>query len=244
MSKDYSTAEDLCDSVTEEQVANYLRDNPDFFNNQRELLGGIKLPHESGKAISLVEKQINTLREQRVEARKKLNDLVENARENDKLFDTTRSLILSLLRANSIEEAGISVQDQLIGLENIDACEIIFVDHTYMNVPKTIRTEELATLQKEFHEVFRLNRAHCGQLRNEQTTHLFSLTEGTINSTALCPVTNNGECFALLALGNKTADYFNIHLDTLFIDFICQVLGAVLTLLLSDARKDRVIPRA
>ena len=34
MSKDYSTAEDLCDSVTEEQVANYLRDNPDFFKRK------------------------------------------------------------------------------------------------------------------------------------------------------------------------------------------------------------------
>ena len=113
-----------------------------------------------------------------------------------------------------------------------------------MKVPNTIRTEELATLQEEFREVFRLNRAHRGQLKDEQTTYLFSLTEGTINSTALCPVTNNGECFSLLALGNRTAEYFNIHLDTLFIDFICQVLGAVLTLLLSDARKDRVIPRA
>ena len=248
MSKEFSTAENLCDEdkilVTEEQVANYLRHNPEFFDNQRELLGGIKLPHESGKAISLVEKQINTLREQRIEARKKLDELVENARKNDKLFDTTRSLILALLRANSIEEADISVQDQLISLENIDACEIIFVDQPHIKMPNTIRTEELKNLQKEFIEVFRLNRTHCGPLKQEQTDYLFSLTEGSINSSALCPVKNNGECFALLALGNKTADYFNIHLDTLFIDFICQVLGAVLTLLLSDARKDPVIPRA
>ena len=80
MSEEFSTAKDLSSraeiDVTEEQVAKYLQNNPKFFSRHHELLSRIKLPHESGKAISLIEKQVHILREQEVEATKKLRDLL------------------------------------------------------------------------------------------------------------------------------------------------------------------------
>jgi hypothetical protein len=48
-----------------EQVAQYLRDNPDFFVEQSDLLCDLTLPHDSGRAISLVERQVHLFREQR-----------------------------------------------------------------------------------------------------------------------------------------------------------------------------------
>ena len=54
------------------------------------------------------------------------------------------------------------------------------------------------------------------------------MSKGKIVSAALCPVVNNDQAFGLLALGNKTTDHFNVHLDTLFLDFICQTLGIVI----------------
>ena len=232
MNEDYTTAEDLSNaaeaSVTDEQVAAYLHHNPEFFLNWGELLANIKLPHDSGKAISLVEKQVNILRKQGIETRKKLNDLIQVARSNDMIFDAIRTLILALLNSNTIEEISISIQEQFTSLENIDACEMVFVDHPNLTKSGMVRSEKFETLKQEYSDAFRLKKTYCGQLENEQLLHLFPMSKGRIVSTALCPVVNNDQAFGLLALGNKTTDHFNVHLDTLFLDFICQTLGIVI----------------
>ena len=47
-----------------EEVAKYLRDHPDFFEEYMDLLATIHVPHPSGKhAIPLAERQVLTLRE-------------------------------------------------------------------------------------------------------------------------------------------------------------------------------------
>ena len=106
MSKDVSAAEQLSDNaeskLSSSQVADYLRIHPEFFVERDDLLAELSLPHESGKAISLLERQVTILRERGIDARQKLNTLIENARNNDQLFDTTRNLVLALLRAEGI----------------------------------------------------------------------------------------------------------------------------------------------
>ena len=231
MNEEFSVAEDLSNNltvdVTEEQVVKHLQENPEFFLNHPELLSNIRLPHDSGKAISLVEKQVNILREQGVKATEKLKDLTDNARTNDEIFDITRSLILDLLECNTIEKVITSVQKQFVRLRNVDACELIFLNHSMLSLPTAIRVEDAEVIKDKFSDVFRLGKPLCAQLQEEQILYLFPLSKENISSTALCPVSSNGETLALLALGNKTANYFNVHLDTLFLDFICEVLDSV-----------------
>ena len=137
MNEKFPAAEDLSGGtavdVTEEQVVKHLQGNPGFFLNHPELLSKIKLPHDSGTAISLVEKQVDILREQGVKAKKKLKDLTDNARTNDEIFDVTRSLILALLNCNTVEDISISVQMQLARLRNVDACELIFFNQSMLS---------------------------------------------------------------------------------------------------------------
>ncbi len=238
MSNDVSAAEQVTDvhenEVSEDQVAEYLRDHPDFFARQEDLLADLSLPHESGKAISLLERQVTILRDRGIEARQKLNNLLENARNNDQLFDTTRNLVLALLRADSITEVANVTQDQLANHDNIDACEIIIVEHPDLNVAHAVRTGSVAKLKTDFSDVFRLKRTHCGPLEQDQVAYLFPAAKNTIRSTALCPVINNSEVLAMLAFGNQTDNYFNVNLDTLFLDFMGHVVGAVLDRHLAD----------
>lgn len=221
-------AKNQTNALDAEQVADYLREHPDFFIDQDDLLADLSLPHESGKAISLLERQVTILRERGIEARQKLNNLLENARNNDQLFDTTRNLVLALLRAGNVTEIANVTQDQLANHANIDACEIIIVDHAELSASPSVRTESQSVLRKEFNDVFRLKRTHCGALTEQQIEYLFPGREQKIRSTALCPVINNSEVLALLAFGNQEDNYFNINLDTLFLDFIGRVVGAVL----------------
>ena len=222
-----TVATDGVDELHADDVATYLRAHPEFFLQQDDLLAELSLPHESGNAISLLERQVTILRERGIEARQKLNNLLENARNNDQLFDTTRNLVLALLRAKNITEIANVAVDQLSNHDSIDACEIVIVEHPDLQVANSVRTDSLASLKHRFDDVFRLKRTHCGALEEEHVDWLFNNNE-SVKSTALCPVISNGEVLALLALGNHAENYFNVNLDTLFLDFIGHVVGAVL----------------
>jgi uncharacterized protein YigA (DUF484 family) len=232
MNNDNSAAEKIeapsNNELSAQDVASYLKTNPEFFIEQEDLLADLSLPHESGKAISLLERQVTILRDRGVDARQKLNNLLENARNNDQLFDTTRNLVLALLRAKDITEIADVAQDQLSNHTNIDSCEVILVDRKGLKVAESVRTESKDILKKQFADVFRLKRTHCGAISEEQTQYLFPVQGNSINSTALCPVISNADVLALIAFGNQADNYFNVNLDTLFLDFIGHVVGAVL----------------
>jgi len=241
MKSDNSAAEKIeapsSSELSAAEVSSYLKANPEFFIEQEELLADLSLPHESGKAISLLERQVTILRDRGVDARQKLNNLLENARNNDQLFDTTRNLVLALLRAKDVTEIANVAQDQLSNHTNIDSCEVILVDKKDLKVADSIRTESEDILKKQFADVFRLKRTHCGAISEEQTQYLFPAQGNSIKSTALCPVMSNGDVLALIAFGNQSDNYFNVNLDTLFLDFIGHVVGAVLDNQLADSAR-------
>jgi len=238
MNSDNSAAEKIetesSNKLSADDVVSYLKTNPDFFVEQEDLLADLSLPHESGKAISLLERQVTILRDRGIDARQKLNNLLENARNNDQLFDTTRNLVLALLRAKDITEIADVAQDQLSNQANIDSCEVIIVARQGLRVSDSVRLEAEDNLKERFADVFRLKRTHCGPIGEEQTQYLFPASGNNIKSTALCPVISNGDVLALIAFGNSSDNYFNVNLDTLFLDFIGHVVGAVLDKQLSE----------
>ena len=89
-------------SLSPEQVAAYLHAHPEFFVDRDELLGEMRIPHQPGDAVSLVERQVRLLRERNIEMRHRLSQLMDVARDNDRLFDKTRRLVLDLLDAASL----------------------------------------------------------------------------------------------------------------------------------------------
>tara|TARA_Y100000766_G_scaffold276426_1_gene280575 strand:- start:545 stop:955 length:411 start_codon:yes stop_codon:yes gene_type:complete len=134
----------------------------------------------------------------------------------------------------------ISLQQQIVRFKNVDACELIFLNHSMFSSSTAIRMEDSKIIKEKFNDIFRLEKPFCAQLKEEQILYLFPLTDESINSTALCPVSGNGETLALLALGNKTANHFNVHLDTLFLDFICEVLDTVIRRLAISDRNNQI----
>ena len=56
----------LADPLEPEQVAAYLQENHHFFEAYPDLLAELSLPHESGGAVSLIERQIAVLRERKL----------------------------------------------------------------------------------------------------------------------------------------------------------------------------------
>ena len=71
--------------ITEQQVVSFLKKTPEFFRQNPEILANMSLPHGSGNAVSLPWGR-DILRERSMQARHKMSELVDNAKDNDDLF--------------------------------------------------------------------------------------------------------------------------------------------------------------
>ncbi|MBF0470972.1 MAG: DUF484 family protein, partial [Gammaproteobacteria bacterium] len=102
--------------ITPQEVATYLRLHPDFLQNHEELLTTLELPHPpQGGAVSLVERQIEVLRDGRKSAHQRLTQLSLVAESNEQLLQQLHQLILKVMESRSLSEA-ISILKQ--GLVN------------------------------------------------------------------------------------------------------------------------------
>ena len=100
-------------SLEAAQIAAYLEAHPDFFVEHEELLPALRIPHRRGDTVSLVERQMKILRERNIEMRHRLSQLMDVARDNDRLFEKTRRLILALMDAASLDDLVMAVEDSL-----------------------------------------------------------------------------------------------------------------------------------
>src|ERR1700680_3535932 len=75
------------ESLNAPRVAEYLQTYPDFFERNSPLLIKLRLPHlrDVGATVSLVERQVEVLRERNQSLERKLKELVDVARGNDAL---------------------------------------------------------------------------------------------------------------------------------------------------------------
>ena len=83
-----------------EDVAGYLQEHPEFFENYADLLAQIYLPHpHGGRTISISERQILTLRERSKQLEAKLREIIEFGEENDAIGEKMHRFTVALLGA-------------------------------------------------------------------------------------------------------------------------------------------------
>jgi uncharacterized protein YigA (DUF484 family) len=90
----------LTNPITEDDIANYLANTPDFFQRHAELLATVQFtsPH-SHRAVSLQERQAEMLREKIKLLEQRIMEMIRNGNENvmlsDKILRWARALLLS-----------------------------------------------------------------------------------------------------------------------------------------------------
>ena len=89
-----------------EDVARYLHDHPEFFDQYAEMLTLVTLPDpHSGRAISITEKQLFNLRDKVRTLEAKLVELIGFGEENDSISDKVHGLAVALIAAT--DRAGV-----------------------------------------------------------------------------------------------------------------------------------------
>ena len=203
----------------EESIAAYLQHNPDFFERHQALLARLRLPHvRGGSTISLVERQIEVLREKHASLEGKLADLVQVARGNDAIAEKLHRFTRRLLGAPSRVEAIARIETSL--REDFDAFHAILVligesaDSTEQRFVRSIRADDPNL--KSFETLFASGKPRCGQARDSQREFLFGSDANDIGSIALVPLGERGSV-GLLAIGSTDRDRFHPGMSTEFL---------------------------
>ncbi len=217
----------------EESVAAYLQHNPDFFERHQALLARLRLPHvRGGSTVSLVERQIEVLREKHAALEGKLADLVKVARGNDTIAEKLHRFTRRLLGARSRLEVIAQIEASL--REDFDAFHAVLVliekrpEATAQRFVRSVRDDDVNL--KSFETLFASGKPRCGQARDSQREFLFGTDANDIGSIALVPLGEKGS-IGLLAIGSTDRDRFHPGMSTEFLarmgDLISDSLGAI-----------------
>ncbi|MEH6543316.1 MAG: DUF484 family protein [Porticoccaceae bacterium] len=210
----------------EDEIARYLEANPDFFSRYPNALEALELPHESGKAISLIERQVSVLRDRNLEMRQRLNGLLESARANDQLFEKTKRLVLTLLEAQDLDGVVEALYNSLDNDYGVEFYSLTFLGKSTEYPVAKAKVVGLDEANQSISTLLRSNRAICGVLRPEELQFLFGNASGQIGSVAAVPL-NHGHTFGILAIGNTNPQHYRSSMGTLFLSYIAEVLNRV-----------------
>jgi uncharacterized protein YigA (DUF484 family) len=214
------------EGINDATVAEYLLTYPDFFERNSPLLAKLRLPHlrDVGSTVSLVERQVEVLRERNQSLERKLKELVDVARANDALADRIHRLSQRLIRARTLAETINAVEASL--REDFDAMHsvrVLFLEQARALEPaagRFLRTGDPADADlKTFESLLQSGKPRCGLARDAQRDYLFGKDSVEIGSVALTPLGPKGK-LGILAIGASDAQRFHPAMSTEFLSRI------------------------
>jgi len=211
----------------EESIAGYLQRNPDFFERHQAVLARLRLPHQrGGSTISLVERQIEVLRDKQAALENKLAELVRVARANDAIAERLHRFTRRLLRAVARTEAIARIEAGL--REDFDAFHAVLVligTSSEAPGPRFVRTVAADDPHlKSFESLFSSGKPRCGQARDSQRQFLFGPEGLELGSLALVPLGEKGS-IGLLALGSADRERFHPGMSTEFLARMAELIA-------------------
>ena len=212
------------DESTEQAIHDYLAAHPDFFEGHANLLNSLHLPHASGGAVSLVERQVSVLRQKDLKLEKQLRELIEVARANDLLAAKIHELTMQLMAATDLKSTIVALEEGMRSGFNADhAVLVIFGDPEAFDDIDAGRFFRVIEKNSEAPSPFKTflsgSSARCGQIRDAQRDFLFQEDANEIGSAALIPLTGSTE-IGFLAIGSADANRFHPGMS---IDFLTRL---------------------
>ena len=212
-------------NLAAKDVAQYLKDHPDFFNQYAEAIAQIAIPDpHGGRAVSITERQIGALRDQVRRLENKLAELIRFGEENDALLEKTHRLNVALTGAPDAESVLRALYAHLGG--NFDVPHVAV---RLWGVEGDAAAPEFTPMSVAAHEfAATLKRPYCGAGSGPDVLGWFGERGAHVRSLALVALRRGEETFGLLALGSEESQRFYPEMGTLYLERIGEVAAAAL----------------
>ena len=214
---------------SEQQLLELIKDCPDILVRHPSLLAELQVPHETGGAVSLIERQVGVLRERLQLTDKRLRELMDIARSNERLADSRQRLAINLLGARDLDDVISIVLDELGNELGADYAVVYLLtdDQGRLSEKPELFVDANTEALKSFSTMLDNRKPICGRSTAEQNAFLFGSEADQVASAAVIPLVAGGR-LGLLALGSKDENRFTIAMGTEFLAQIGELVSAAL----------------
>ncbi len=222
-------SEQVTPLISAKDIADFLRQNTEFFNDYPTLLSELSLPHINGGSVSLIEKQVAVLREQNKKTTKQLHELIEIANQNEELARKMHQLGLTLMDATSPEDIFTTLYDNLSKNFHADRVAVrIFGDPAFIDsfAGKEFSGKDTKEILL-FKTMIETRQPMCGQMEHRQQEFLFGTEPNEIASSVIVPLLGAGWS-GIMAIGSFNPDRFEPGMGMELLANMAEVFSFVL----------------
>lgn len=227
-------------------VAQYLQHNPKFFDDYADMLAQIFVPHpHGGRAVSLPERQMLTLREKNKSLEHALAELVQAGHANDALSTKMHRLTLAILRLPkesperlietltyhlredfSVPHTAFRVWGVSAGFKGLDDTPGVSaaLRGAVASATSPLRLPFCGPVGHFRHEELALGKEVSGWF-SDAGTHIKSMAVMSLISVHADGASSGG----LLALGSEDAERFYTDMGTMYLERLAELLSAGLS---------------
>ena len=200
-------------------VAEYLRQNPKFFEEYADTIADIFVPHpHGGHAIPIAERQIVTLREKNGELETRLRELIQHGTENDQIGEKLHRSTLALFAAPDLETTLAVLYHSL----QEDFAVPHVASRLWGRVPEQSYLPELAATTHELREYAdQLGAPYCGPVAPFESRDWFDGGDGC-QSFAFLPL-RTAHTFGLLGLASEEGQRFYPGMGTVYLTRLAEL---------------------
>lgn len=215
--------------IDESVVADFLRHHPDFLARHPDVLAEVRVPHDPGAGvISLIERQVSVLRERNQRLESRLGELLQTARDNERVGTRLLALGRGLLEAESLDGVVALVRETLLSEFAADEVVIRLIDtedghHADRDPERFVRPGDAAIAP--FDDFLRRGEPVCGDVTQQQRDALYGDAADQIGSSALVPL-RSGRVLGLIGLASRDSGHFHAAMGTLFLAQLGELVSA------------------
>lgn len=204
-----------------EEVAQFLNQHPEFFEQYAEMLAEVVIPHpHGGRAIPISERQILSLREKARRLESKLGELIRFGEQNDAITDKLHRITLGLIGARDVAA--------VLHVIGFNLREDFAVPHVVVRVWGEFggtTTEAVTDEAQKFAQG--LNNPYCSTHPMADTLAWFGDVASHLRSFAYVPLRGE-QTFGLLALASEDPQRFYPEMGTLYLRRLGEIAAAAL----------------
>ena len=214
----------------EEAVSRYLQENPDYFLHHPDTLAALTLRHHaSGQVVSLIERQVQLLRDKDEKLSRQLRELLSIARANDVLSERLHQFAVAMIDSVALDEVLSTSRDMLRQQFKLEAVVILIKANfdSLRGRPECVEPGDLrfdGVMQK----FAAAGKPLCGDKLDTDTLHyLFGDQAQVIRSSALVLLAS-GDARAVLSLGSSDPQRFHPQMGTMYLSKYGELLMAAI----------------